>query len=96
MARAYLGNPSLNAQRASVRATDENVPRALSGYRPRVNATADVGAQFTETETPARPNRTAATVTPHQTNVTRTNPRGIGLTVDQTLFNGFRTFNSVL
>ena len=95
MVRAYLGNPSLNAQRASVRATDENVPRALSGYRPRVNATADVGAQFTETETPARPNRTAATVTPHQTNVTRTNPRGIGLTVDQTLFNGFRTFNSV-
>ena len=55
MARAYVGNPSLNAQRASTRATDENVPRALSGYRPRVNATADVGAQYTESETPARP-----------------------------------------
>jgi outer membrane protein len=95
MARAYVGNPSLNAQRASTRATDENVPRALSGYRPRVNATADVGAQYTETETPARPNRAAGTVTPHQTTVTRTAPRGVGVTVDQTLFNGFRTYNSV-
>jgi outer membrane protein len=95
MARAYLGNPSLNAQRASTRATDENVPRALSGYRPRVNATADVGAQFSEFESPARPNRATRTVTPNTTTVTRTAPRGVGVTVDQTLFNGFRTYNSV-
>ncbi|HYC16535.1 MAG TPA: channel protein TolC, partial [Pseudolabrys sp.] len=33
---AYQNNPSLNAQRASVRATDEGVPQALSGYRPKV------------------------------------------------------------
>ena len=32
---AYQNNPQLNAQRASVRATDETVPQALSGYRPR-------------------------------------------------------------
>src|SRR5687768_11847155 len=38
LARAYVNNPTLNAQRASVRATDETVPQALSGYRPRVNA----------------------------------------------------------
>jgi outer membrane protein len=91
MGRAYVGNPSLNAQRASTRATDENVPRALSGYRPRVNATADVGAQYTESETPARPRSR----TVHSTTVTRTAPRGVGVTVDQTLFNGFRTYNSV-
>jgi outer membrane protein len=95
MVRAYLGNPSLSAQRASVRATDENVPRALSGYRPRVNATADAGALFSEAETPARPNRAARTVTPNQTTVARLAPRGVGLQVDQTLFNGFRTYNSV-
>jgi outer membrane protein len=77
MARAYVGNPSLGAQRASVRATDENVPRALSGYRPRVNATADVGGQFSDTETPAQPQRTVPrTITPHNTTVTRTAPRG--------------------
>ena len=28
---AYQNNPTLNAQRASVRATDEGVPQALSG-----------------------------------------------------------------
>src|SRR5215204_6662693 len=42
LARAYRGNPTLGAQRASVRATDENVPRALSLGRPRVRATADI------------------------------------------------------
>lgn len=95
MARAYLGNPTLNARRASVRALDENVPRFLSGYRPKVSATADVGAQYSEFETPARPNRAARTVTPNSTTVTRTAPRGVGLTVEQTLFNGFRTYNLV-
>ena len=35
LARAYRGNPTLGAQRASVRATDENVPRARApGGRP--------------------------------------------------------------
>ncbi len=33
--QAYQNNPTLNSQRASVRAVDENVPQALSGYRPR-------------------------------------------------------------
>jgi outer membrane protein len=94
LARAYGGNPTLNSQRASVRATDENVPRALSGYRPRVTATGDVGAQITETETPSRRNEATGAVTPNTTNVARTAPRGLGLQVDQTLFNGFRTFNS--
>jgi len=34
LVRAYQDNPQLNAQRAQVRFTDENVPQALSGYRP--------------------------------------------------------------
>ena len=41
LAYAYANNPQLNAQRAIVRATDEGVPTALAGYRPRVTATAD-------------------------------------------------------
>ena len=41
--QAYLNNPSLNSQRALVRATDENVPQALSGYRPRITVTATGG-----------------------------------------------------
>jgi outer membrane protein len=43
LAYAYANNPQLNAQRAQVRATDENVPTALAGYRPRVSITANAG-----------------------------------------------------
>ena len=49
LVRAYQNNPQLNAQRAQVRFTDENVPQALSGYRPRVAVTASAGYQYTDT-----------------------------------------------
>ena len=51
LVRAYQNNPQLNAQRAQVRFTDENVPQALSGYRPRVAITASAGTQYTDTLT---------------------------------------------
>jgi len=81
LASAYQTNPQLNAQRAIVRQTDEGVPQALSGYRPRVNATAQAGNQFTWTESQGQKSRTW-----HQ-------PRSIGATAQQTLFNGFQTAN---
>src|ERR1700743_3237052 len=46
LARAYQNNPQLNVQRAIVRQTDENVPQALSGYRPTVTANASVSRQY--------------------------------------------------
>ena len=49
LVRAYQTNPQLNAQRAQVRVTDENVPQALSGYRPKVSVTASAGVQYTDT-----------------------------------------------
>ena len=49
LVRAYQNNPQLNAQRAQVRSTDENVPQALSGYRPKVAVTASAGYQYTDT-----------------------------------------------
>jgi outer membrane protein len=84
LARAYGANPALNAQRASVRATDENVARAKSGYRPRINATADVAGQVTERDLPGG-----------SANTSRLAPRGVGIQIDQTLFNGFQTSNQV-
>jgi outer membrane protein TolC len=36
LASAHRTNPDLDAQRAELRATDELVPQALAGYRPRV------------------------------------------------------------
>src|SRR3954471_12501092 len=49
LVRAYQNNPQLNSQRAQVRFTDENVPQALSGYRPKVAITASAGTQYTDT-----------------------------------------------
>ncbi|MGE0259539.1 MAG: TolC family outer membrane protein [Alphaproteobacteria bacterium] len=43
LAYAYQNNPQLLAQRASLRATDEEVPVALSGWRPTVNITSQAG-----------------------------------------------------
>ncbi|MBR0693150.1 TolC family outer membrane protein [Bradyrhizobium lablabi] len=74
LVRAYQNNPQLNAQRAFVRSTDENVPQALSGYRPRVALTASAGYQYIDTDIAAGG---------HGTTV----PRAAGLTVNQSLFN---------
>jgi outer membrane protein len=90
LVQAYQGNPQLNAQRAQVRSTDENVPQALSGYRPKVSVSASVGYQYTDTlltqgGTPTDLVRTEL----HGTNP----PRSAGLTVSQTLYNGNQTAN---
>src|ERR1700760_3368159 len=42
-ALAYHNNPSLEAQRAALRATDEQVSQALSNWRPSVDATGSIG-----------------------------------------------------
>ncbi|MGC2811211.1 MAG: TolC family protein, partial [Bradyrhizobium sp.] len=90
LVRAYQNNPQLNAQRAAVRSTDENVPQALSGYRPKVALTASLGYQYTDINstqggTPTQLVRTEI----HGANP----PRAAGLTVTQTLFNGNQTAN---
>jgi outer membrane protein len=83
LVQAYQNNPTLNAQRAAVRAQDEAVPQALSGYRPRVSATASIGNQYTRTLTKTGPvyTDTLGDMTPHS----------VGVTATQTLFNGFQT-----
>jgi outer membrane protein len=90
LVRAYQNNPQLNAQRASVRSTDENVPQALSGYRPRVAVTGSAGYQYTDTLSTAGGTPTTIVRTGiHGANA----PRSIGATVSQTLFNGQQTAN---
>jgi outer membrane protein len=46
LAAAYRNNPVLDAQRARLRATDEQVPQALSNYRPRVTTSAEAGGRL--------------------------------------------------
>jgi outer membrane protein len=90
LVRAYQNNPQLNAQRAQVRSTDENVPQALSGYRPKVALTASAGYQYTSVTSTQGGPPTAVLHTPiHGADA----PRSAGLTVTQTLFNGQQTAN---
>ena len=42
-AEAYKNNPALEAERANLRATDEQVAQALSHWKPSIDATANVG-----------------------------------------------------
>jgi outer membrane protein len=90
LVRAYQNNPQLNAQRAAVRSTDENVPQALSGYRPRVAITASAGYQYTDVLTTAGGTGTNLVKTiVHGANA----PRSVGVTASQTIFNGQQTAN---
>jgi outer membrane protein len=90
LVRAYQNNPQLNAQRALVRSTDENVPQALSGYRPKVSVTASAGYQYTDSNSTSGGSPTAIVRTEiHGANA----PRSAGMTISQTLFNGQQTAN---
>ncbi|HLZ05183.1 MAG TPA: TolC family outer membrane protein [Bradyrhizobium sp.] len=90
LVRAYQNNPQLNAQRAQVRSIDENVPQALSGYRPKVAVTASAGYQYTDTLTTAGGSPTQIV----RTETRGANPpRAVGMTVTETLFNGHQTAN---
>jgi len=84
MAKAYQSNPQLNAERARQRGTDENVPQALAGYRPQIVASLSGGLQAVRN---LLPDNTVQSAT--------LKPWTIGVTVTQTLFNGFKTANSV-
>lgn len=85
LSRAYVNNPQLNAQRAATRASDENVPLANAGYLPKASATGSLGFSHED----------ASGASNLGTGSTDTVPRGVGLSVSQTLFDGFRTPNSI-
>ena len=93
LARAYLGSPQLNAFRANVRATDELVPRAAAGSRPRINATGDIGA--TDISTRRSIPGTATTRGQYASSSDTFIPRGVGLTIDQNIFTGNRIDNGI-
>ncbi|MBI4275476.1 MAG: TolC family outer membrane protein [Rhizobiales bacterium] len=100
--QAYQNNPQINAQRALVRSTDEGVPQALSGYRPRISATGTGGVQWLDTVSrtnpptrPLKPPATASSSSPatYSESSGQNAPHSYGVTATQTLFNGFQTAN---
>ena len=110
---AYQNNPQLNSQRAVTRESDEQVPQALSGYKPTISATLSTSQSYTSqvskltsvspvvVATPSGPQRIGL---PQQPCVSapcyprtdfESQPSTAGLTISQTLFNGFQTANRV-
>ena len=99
---AYAGNPDMNQQRAGVRASDENLPRATSTWRPTATATAQYGFNHLDFTSAASGSSAAASgVSPSgimsSSAALRANTATwtYGLTVTQNLFNGNRTLNGV-
>ncbi|WP_244499883.1 TolC family outer membrane protein [Tardiphaga robiniae] len=84
LAKAYQSNPQLNGERARQRATDENVPQAMAGYRPQVAATLSYGLQAVRN-----------LLVDNTIQGATLKPWTIGVTVTQTLYNGNKTANSV-
>ncbi|MGI9408204.1 MAG: TolC family outer membrane protein [Hyphomicrobiaceae bacterium] len=88
LASAYKFNPTLLAERKRLQTTDEGVPQAKSGYRPRVIASGNLSRDYTNTRSRnslAATTRTKGSTTPH----------GYQIEFTQSLFRGFRTVNAV-
>ena len=81
LAAAYQNNPTLNAQRARLRATNEQVPQALSGYRPTLRAFSEVGRTYQNSR-----NQTSLA---NEDNALLA--RSYGATLEQPLFRGGQT-----
>jgi outer membrane protein TolC len=78
LAYAYNNNPQLLAQRAALRATDESVPQALSGWRPTVTFNGAGGHERAGfSGTPGTP-----------TTFSNFNARSLDLSVTQPVYNG--------
>ena len=84
LAQAYKTNSKLDAARATLRATDEQVAIANSGYRPVISATTSAGV----TDTTTRTNSGAV-------GISENHPRSYGVTGTQTLFKGGQITNTV-
>src|SRR5262249_36543437 len=89
LVQAYQNNPPLKSHRATVRATDEGVPQALAGYRPKVTASASLGEQYWSVFSKS----TVPGTSPYQSIIGTVTPNSYGITASQTLFNGFQTAN---
>ncbi len=76
---AFQGNPTLRADRARQRATDESVPQALSGWRPIVSATGTAAHELQNSH-PVPPGTYSAT-----------DPTSLNITLSQPIFRGFAT-----
>ena len=95
LGQVYLTAPDLRAERAKLRATDEQVPSALSGWRPQVSYTNQPGwgyGTITSTQTvPGNPLFGIPSVTQSVTQSTQRWSYSQELTITQPVWRGGRT-----
>ncbi len=77
---AYINNPTLEANRAAQRATDEIINQAKAGWRPTVAGTGSWANQKND-----RAGSFLSTST--------TKPKSLGISIEQPIFRGLRTVN---
>ncbi len=87
LATAYQNNPTLLAQRATLRATDEGVAQAISGWRPTIQVTGSAAYQ----KSPSFFSQIAGGGASAQI----LHPLNSQISISQPIFRGFRTSNSV-
>jgi outer membrane protein len=75
---AYQTNPTLQAEQARQRGTDEQVPQALSGWRPSITANGSLRQSWSDTS-----------VTKSSSNT----PGSMTIALSQPIFRGFKTVN---
>jgi outer membrane protein len=81
LALASDDNPEINAARAELRALGESVPQAQAPMRPFVSATVKTGSAFSGASL--------------NESLSRADTLGLGLEVNQKLFDGFQAHNNV-
>jgi outer membrane protein len=90
LAEAYNTNPQLLAQRALLRATNEQVPQALSFWRPQVTFTGQVGIATSSLEAQPGAAAQAAGIT-RSVNHAITRPNLVEFQATQPIYRGGRT-----
>jgi outer membrane protein len=78
---AYSDNPEINAARAELRALGETVPQAKAPMRPFISGTVKAGSTYKGASLDG--------------SLTRADTLGLGLELNQKLFDGFQTHNNV-
>lgn len=94
LSRAYDGNPDLNQSRASVRARDEDAPKARSGMRPKASITANAGPLYGNVRIPFGAGDALGRASNFTDSYTGT-PRGATLNMSQTIFDGGATEHNI-
>lgn len=85
LAKAYQNNPTLLAARAALRAVDEGVSEAISGWRPTVSLNYDIGKSYSDSS------GGSASSSGAQSRLPRTG----SLSLDQNVYRGGRTQSAI-